>query len=201
MSNDTDPAFMAEFYTNIKILNQDLYKKTTVAATAPGTSGGDRDRGGARPSTSTIHRPMSSSVGNSDKPGSRLLSRGDSHRNMLSRGASHSNLAHVGAQGKQPSASHLTSQEGPQSQGQGQGRPVAATEYFTAQHMQDRVRQYAAEAGIPADYLERYSQEAAAGSATTPAKGGGVGAGAGTPVKTPRDPKNESLKRLMAEEN
>ncbi|CAM9130892.1 unnamed protein product, partial [Ectocarpus fasciculatus] len=109
MSNDTDPAFMAEFYTNIKILNQDLYKKTTVAGP---------NLGATRPTT----------------------------RNMLSRGDSHRNLSQTRGQ----SSTHLLNQE---------ARPTPG-EYFTAQHMQDRVRQYAEEAGIPAEYIERYSQEA-----------------------------------------
>ena len=32
-------------------------------------------------------------------------------------------------------------------------------DYFTSQHLQDRVRQYAQEAGIPLEYVERYAQE------------------------------------------
>ena len=161
MSNDTDPAFMAEFYTNIKILNQDLYKKTTVAAPTIGAT---------RPSTST-HRPMSSVE--ASKPGSRMLSRSDSKRN-LSRGDSHRNLGNVASQGR--SSTHLLSQES-------RGPPPG--EYFTAQHMHDRVRQYAEEAGIPADYLERYSQEAK--SSVNHGKTGSTGT-------------TESLKRMMVEE-
>lgn len=148
---------MAEFYTNIKILNQDLYKKTTVAGP---------NLGATRPTT--VHRPMSSV--DASKPGSRMLSRSDSKRNMLSRGDSHRNLSQTRGQ----SSTHLLNQE---------ARPTPG-EYFTAQHMQDRVRQYAEEAGIPAEYIERYSQEAK--STVTPGKSSG---GA-----------TESLKRLMAEE-
>lgn len=33
MSNDADPKFLAEFYKNLKILSQDLYKKSVVAST------------------------------------------------------------------------------------------------------------------------------------------------------------------------
>merc|ERR1711927_25661 len=33
LSNDSDPAFLAEFYKNLKILSQDLYKKSVVAST------------------------------------------------------------------------------------------------------------------------------------------------------------------------
>lgn len=161
MSNDTDPAFMAEFYTNIKILNQDLYKKTTVAP--PGI--------GPRPATS-IHRPMSSA--DASKPSSRMLNRSDSKRN-LSRGDSHRNLGTVSNQTR--SSAHLLTQES-------RGSPPG--EYFTAQHMQERVRQYAEEAGIPVDYLERYSQEAK----STASQGKSVG-GVGT---------TESLKRMMVEE-
>lgn len=161
MSNDTDPAFMAEFYTNIKILNQDLYKKTTVATPSIGVT---------RPNTST-HRPMSSVDG--VKPGSRMLNRSDSKLN-LSRGDSHRNLS-GGAQTRVSSAHFISSQEA-------RASPV---EYFTAQHMQDRVRQYAEEAGIPSEYLERYSQEAKSSVSNS------------KPSVTATD----SLKRMMAEEN
>lgn len=33
LSNDADPKFLAEFYKNLKILSQDLYKKSVVAST------------------------------------------------------------------------------------------------------------------------------------------------------------------------
>lgn len=157
LSNDTDPAFMAEFYTNIKILNQDLYKKTTVAGSGAAPT---------RPTTSVL-RPQTGAA--ESKPSSRMLSRSDSKRNVLSRGESHNAT-------RQQSSSHLHTPETAR---------AAPSEYFTSQHMQDRVRQYAQEAGIPSDYLERYSQEAKSLSTITPAKS---------------NAQSESLKRLMAEE-
>ena len=36
MSNDSDPLFTGEFYRNLKILSQDLFKRSTTAAGAAG---------------------------------------------------------------------------------------------------------------------------------------------------------------------
>jgi hypothetical protein len=34
LSNDSDPAFVSEFYTNLKILSQDLYKKSSHSSSS-----------------------------------------------------------------------------------------------------------------------------------------------------------------------
>ncbi len=48
LSNDADAIFMGEFYTNLKILSQDLYKKSshTLTATASASSSTPSDRRG-----------------------------------------------------------------------------------------------------------------------------------------------------------
>jgi hypothetical protein len=52
LSNDSDPKFLAEFYKNLKILSQDLYKKSVVASTtAPGPKGA-QPRGKLKPQPS-----------------------------------------------------------------------------------------------------------------------------------------------------
>lgn len=50
LSNDADPKFLAEFYKNLKILSQDLYKKSVVASTsAPSAFGSPGGKPGAGP--------------------------------------------------------------------------------------------------------------------------------------------------------
>jgi hypothetical protein len=60
LSNDSDPAFMNEFYTNLRILSQDLYKRT---------SSGDQRRlsGAGKSQTKPSHTTSGSNSGNSSE--------------------------------------------------------------------------------------------------------------------------------------
>lgn len=113
---------------------------------------------------------MSSTI--DSKPVSRMLQRSDSKRNMLSRGESHRNVSNLVGQSKATSSTQLLNSE--------QVKP--AGEYFTTQHLHDRMRQYAQEAGIPAEFIERYSQESK--SPNSPLRGNNT----------------ESLKKMMEED-
>jgi len=74
MSDDSNPQFTAEFYTNLRILSQDLYKRSAAAGSLTGNApvvSSPLDRRGAshlRRSTSTGRRPSISSSGSRRSP-------------------------------------------------------------------------------------------------------------------------------------
>ena len=142
--------FINEFYTNLKIINQDLYK---AKSSASGSVRAQPVLGfgvSAKPGPSVLMKQDSITGDNNDS--SQAPKRGPPK--MLQRGGSKQNLKSISDfnQNNQRSQADLLSF----------GKSLASSGnelYFTAQHLQDRVRQYAQEAGIPIEYIERYSQE------------------------------------------
>jgi hypothetical protein len=115
---------MTEFYTNLKVINQDYYKRSTIGA-----------------GLSTLSSSKRLLTGLGDKP--KGLVRGDSKRSVKTESPdTQRNLLRI----KSSNAIEIV------------GAPKA-NDYFNAQHLQDRVRQYAQEAGIPLEYLDRYTTE------------------------------------------
>ena len=100
---------MAEFYTNLRILSQDLYKQRSSAP-------GDNTR---------VAKLVRQQSGNS---------RGEMARS--------------------PSAALRKT-----SSFKYDAVPSPSKDYFAAQSMHERMRQYAKEGGIPMEFVERYSQE------------------------------------------
>jgi hypothetical protein len=100
-SSDSDPAFVTELYKNLKILSQDLFRKTNAPAA------GD-------PSHQSQISP-------------KMERRNSMRRNSFK------------------FAGTPAAQEDP--------------EYYTSANLLDRVKQYAAEGGIPMEFVERYSEQ------------------------------------------
>lgn len=121
---------MTEFYTNLKVINQDYYKRSTIGAGVPSLPGSKRALG------SLAEKPKGLARGDSKR--SVKADGGDAQRSLLRMKSSNA-IEVVGA--------------------------PKANDYFNAQHLQDRVRQYAQEAGIPLEYLDRYTTETRASQA------------------------------------
>lgn len=101
MSNDHDPVFIAEFYKNLKILSQDLFRKT-------------------------VHDEILVASPLSPKPERRASVRRSSFR-------------FAG--------------------GPSDGGGADDADYYTSASLMERVRQYAAEGGIPMEFVERYASQ------------------------------------------
>ena len=111
LSNDSDPVFMNEFYRNLRILSQDLYKYSQTK----------------KVESATTHS--------------------SSHK--LS-------VRQLAAIGRSPSMSSDGFNEAERRRG---GAITSGQQYFGADSMHERVKQYAQECGIPTEFLERYVEE------------------------------------------
>lgn len=98
--NDSDPLFVAEFYKNLKILSQDLFRRT-VSADA--------------------------------KQISRQASVSQTNPATIKKSVSHRNFVDVDEE--------------------------QAVDYYTSTNLHERVKQYAAEGGVPAEFVERYYEQ------------------------------------------
>jgi hypothetical protein len=215
LSNDMDPRFMAEFYKNMKILSQDLYKKSASAQSAStmlttmnharlnvGGTGGGTGGGGhlsANPSTATLPTvtnlnasTTSNATASAPTPLRRRASLRGSFSAMSPMNQTTGSMA-IGA--GQNSNSILTAMNhaiqnfetinedgssspvhaGPPPHLQHQSSLLNAStstvalsqpayqqppaEYFSTESIVDRMRQYAAQGGIPLDYFDRYTQQ------------------------------------------
>lgn len=141
LSNDADPKFLAEFYKNLKILSQDLYKKSAVAQTnfAPTSLRG-----------SIVSIPGATSLSSASK----AKQRGSTLRSSFLQEESLASLAfHGDENGSGPSSP--TARVAP-------AEPTttttgsAAQEDFRQDTLFERMRVYAQQGGIPLDFLERY---------------------------------------------
>jgi hypothetical protein len=111
LSNDSDPVFMNEFYTNLRILSQDLYK------------------------CSQLKKSDASALSNTPRK--------TSHKQTMRRLLSH-NLS--GSLVKGNGLSDVVDK-------------MKSVHYFSADSMQERVKKYAQEGGIPSEYVDRYIKE------------------------------------------
>lgn len=128
MSNDADPKFLAEFYKNLKILSQDLYKKSVVASTNTSAAAnfGSPAGKGADPRAVKMAKFKS-------QASSRLLDL-PPHSNSNS----NEEAGSAGGAGGNPAFAH-------------------PADYFTAESLHERMKMYAQQGGIPLDYLDRYA--------------------------------------------
>jgi hypothetical protein len=171
LSNDNDPVFIAEFYKNLKILSQDLYKRSATTA------------------VSTPARPNASLAGAASAPNSsappplqKRMSRLGSLRSMMQ-----SPDAADPAPGYGTGHDSVT-KERTQAYAAGGGSSIldsayfnpASPDYFTQEALHERMKVYAREGGIPMDYIDRYTEYAKnRGSATATSTGAGSAAGGG----------------------
>jgi hypothetical protein len=131
ISNDADPEFTAEFYTNLRLLSQDLYKQST------------RSQGGGS---------SGSSAPSDRRPGLGMRRASSAGVNKLLRGGSGGALDAAGGAGGAGGGQKSSTSPG------GQNQPV---DYFAATNINERMKQYAQQGGIPMEFLDRYSQETA----------------------------------------
>lgn len=165
LSNDADPQFLAEFYKNLKILSQDLYKKSALQQTAPmlstalGATLGGGGGGGVK------NAPYD------DKRASAVKRLRASFTNRTGQGD-------IAAAAQSAAAAALSMADGPAMTPPRTPNPADSTssaafqthpvDYFTAESLQERLKQYAQQGGIPMDYLDRYTaSKGAAGSNTS----------------------------------
>lgn len=142
LSNDADPKFLAEFYKNLKILSQDLYKKSVLASTgaAPfGSPGGKADPSARNPKLgkykSTSFGPKNADMQVSMAAAvSSIAEERDREREREGAGGNNAAFAHP-------------------------------ADYFTAESLHERMKMYAQQGGIPLDYLDRYAAGRGRGSA------------------------------------
>ena len=131
MSNDNDAAFVTEFYKNLKILSQDLFKKTATASVSSNVGvSSDLGQSGQRKTLTSVgsfgtmrQLDESTAVGIASKE------LGTPSKRITPSVAS--------------SAAH---------------NPDSA-DYFSSESLQERMRLYISEAGIPQEYVDRYSSE------------------------------------------
>jgi hypothetical protein len=172
LSNDNDPRFLSEFYKNLKILSQDLYKKTAVAGTTnPMTGlsvGQGQGKGQGGPTSSSTER------GGGGGGAKRQKSLGRSSFNMFGPNNTgetndlQQSMLLAAALAGDDTTSVVPSpmgggekqqtgffREHEQQQPGGQGGQSA--DYFSHDSLVERMKVYAQQGGIPLDYIERYS--------------------------------------------
>ena len=202
LSNDGDPRFVGEFYNNLKILSQDLFKRSAAAI---GGVGAAAAAAAAAVGGSIASSPSRLSGGEGGLAGfaSRGPSRGPSglFRGAMSRQASMQGSAMLddvdssGGGSGRPSGRGLLSRQaslaaalqeavadddGPSagvSPTAGGGRGGRGSTDFSTESLFVRMKQYAQAAGgqstIPADYFDRYADQFHARAQAAAATGGG----------------------------
>lgn len=129
LSNDADPKFLAEFYKNLKILSQDLYKKSVVASTNPAAAYSSPERKAAAQKAGKFQAQPSFSSKDRDV----LLSAHQAAEEASAGATPGANgAAHAAALGH-------------------------SADHFSAESLHDRMRLYAQQGAIPMDFLDRYA--------------------------------------------
>jgi hypothetical protein len=155
LSNDTDPRFLDEFYKNLKILSQGLYRKEaqTTAQTQQISSGGANAVGGntmvasnSRTALQTVAK--SAFAKNKQSPMNRASFRGSMANNELSSAIAAANLSSEDDGGDGPSLHRVGSQQNV-SHGQNVGHgPVP---------IEERIKQYLHGSAVPLEFFDRYN--------------------------------------------
>ena len=180
LSNDNDPVFIAEFYKNLKILSQDLYKRSaTTAVSTP-----------ARPNASLAGAAASAPNSSAPPPLQKRVSRLGSLRSMMQSPDAADPDRAPGYGGGHDSVTKERSQAYAVAAGGGSSildsayfNP-ASPDYFTQEALHERMKVYAREGGIPMDYIDRYTEYAknrgsAAATSTSASATGGAGSATG----------------------
>ncbi len=150
LSNDADPKFITEFYKNLKILSQDLYKKSAVAQTNFASSGANRNKdGGIFAGNASVNNSLQTSAGKRNRGGLSRSSLG-AGAEELTQSASLASLA----LGDDLAVPPPLSSPKPTTESAFQQHPA---DYFSTESLQDRLKMYAQQGGIPMEYVDRYS--------------------------------------------
>jgi hypothetical protein len=175
LGNDADPVFMGEFYRNMKILSQDLYRRSVARSSGPSqpgavSSGGGGGGGGSTPNERRAIRRGSSATRFTDAGVEGALSAYAA--GGVSAGAS-------GAQGSGKSNNPRLSR-GNSGLGGGSVSGAMSMDGFDAASIQSRMKEYAAFGGLPTEFFDRYASPGGGGVAHGGGGGGGgVGGGGG----------------------
>jgi hypothetical protein len=143
LSNDSDPRFMAEFYKNLKILSQDLFKKSAVAQ----TNFRNTATNAANPAPLRRVSKQLSMVASNSRPS---LGGFNTENSSSWKDLSSAALA-AAAFGENVSNTTL----GMSAESAFQTHPE---DYFAADSLMERMKNYAQQGGIPMHYIERYAQ-------------------------------------------
>jgi hypothetical protein len=165
LSDDSNPRFVAEFYKNLKILSQDLYRRSapTLAPGASAAAAAVKASARRRGSYTAGDGPSSSvdtegpAIAGAPPP---LLSRASGKNagqnrsmKMLSRQTSIKNTTVPGDDGGR--ATPVTRESF--------GLPVAgevpSDDYFSTESLHERLRQYATQGGLSADVFDKYAEK------------------------------------------
>jgi hypothetical protein len=147
---------MAEFYKNLKILSQDLYKKSAVAQTNFNTRGSMSAASGVGGNFFNNQGPSSAAGGASHRKSRGGASRMSSAAEGMADSASLALLALGGMDDSMASPMTVNPVGSPKGTAENafQTHPV---DYFSNDSLYDRMKQYAQQGGIPMEYLERYA--------------------------------------------
>jgi hypothetical protein len=172
LGNDADPVFMGEFYRNMKILSQDLYRRSVARSSGPSQSGaansGGGGGGGGTPNERRAIRRGSSATRFNDASIEGALSANAA--GGVSAGAS-------GTQGSGKSHNNPRLSRGNSGLGGGSVSGAMSMDGFDAASIQSRMKEYAAFGGLPTEFFDRYA---------SPSGGGGGGGGGETPQSSGR---------------
>jgi len=147
LSNDSDPLFVSEFYSNLKILSQDLYKKSShpiAAAAISNTSSSTSNNPtiiGSNLATATTSSSQGTTGGNSNPAST------PSERRIIP-------LQRTGSFSK---GTNLTST--PNNNNNISAAGSNSNDYFSPVNLTERIKQYAKISNIPSEFIDRYLKE------------------------------------------
>lgn len=142
MSNDNNPKFMAEFYKNLKILSQDLYKKSAVVQTT--------FRGAMAGKDTSPQRRISKAVGQGMIPS-------NSRASFMGLPTESDPMSSAALAAAALGFDTVPTKPGPM--GAESAFQTHPADYFTSDALLERMKVYAQQGGIPVDYVERYAQQ------------------------------------------
>eukprot|EP01034_Spumella_vulgaris_P034613 gene34613-42697_t len=157
LSNDADPRFLAEFYKNLKLLSQDLYKKS-AAVTQPNThSAANR----ATPAKAAAERGPALRKGPTSKFGGSFS--GANPEMQAAIAALNTLEPSPSVEALERNSSRMITQ--------------SAQELFSPEGLYDRMKSTAAQDGIPLDYMDRYAAYKQLSAQQQPVQQSGEGKG------------------------
>jgi len=163
VSNDGDPKFLAEFYKNLKILSQDLYKKS--ATNSSGISTGGAGSAGVNPGIANLSRASVTLSGDRKSPQkSSTLRHSFGGLNPAEIAAGSITVGNaVGFANSIPGAPARRQSIDLSQTTIPSGVLNHPADYFTAESLYDRMKLYAQQGGIPMDYMDRYAARSSVG--------------------------------------
>jgi hypothetical protein len=151
VADDNDPGFVSEFYKNLRLLSQDLYKRTATVGILPG-QGNESSSSEIRTnslekkgSTGTLKQLVvdeGNMISSNSVNSSASLTTGTASATPLLKKKSSMGTLPVGSIGT-ASSSSVTD--------------VESADYFSQEKFQERMKMYIKEVGIDVDYISRYS--------------------------------------------